>query len=199
MLFSTGYSQNEKVNEIMALGVSGFIQKPYQVRDLLAKVREILDGRVLRGSYFGPAGWSYADWRGTVYPEPLPARFNHLAFLAGQFDFVEVNTSFYRIPAPDPDQGLGRTRPPAFPDFRFWLKLHQSFTHERQLDKPMLDGFRDCLRPLADAGKLAGLLAQFPYSFKFEPANLDYLRRAGRPFPCLAAGRGIPPPKLARG
>ena len=45
VLFSTGYSQNEKVNEILALGVKGFIQKPYQVKDLLAKVREILDGR----------------------------------------------------------------------------------------------------------------------------------------------------------
>ena len=44
VLFSTGYSQNEKVNEIMALGVRGFIQKPYQVRDLLAKVRDVLDG-----------------------------------------------------------------------------------------------------------------------------------------------------------
>ena len=45
VLFSTGYSQNEKVNEIIALGVSGFIQKPYQVNHLLSKVREILDGR----------------------------------------------------------------------------------------------------------------------------------------------------------
>jgi len=45
VLFSTGYSQNEKVNEILALGVRGFIQKPYQIRDLLAKVREILDGK----------------------------------------------------------------------------------------------------------------------------------------------------------
>ncbi len=44
VLFSTGYSQNEKVNEILALGVRGFIQKPYQVKDLLAKVRDILDG-----------------------------------------------------------------------------------------------------------------------------------------------------------
>jgi len=43
VLFSTGYSQNEKVNEILALGVRGFIQKPYQVKDLLAKVRDILD------------------------------------------------------------------------------------------------------------------------------------------------------------
>ncbi len=45
VLFSTGYSQNEKVNEILALGVKGFIQKPYQVRSLLAKIREILDGK----------------------------------------------------------------------------------------------------------------------------------------------------------
>jgi DNA-binding NarL/FixJ family response regulator len=45
VLFSTGYSQNEKVNEIIALGVGGFIQKPYQVQNLLAKVREILDGK----------------------------------------------------------------------------------------------------------------------------------------------------------
>jgi two-component system cell cycle sensor histidine kinase/response regulator CckA len=45
VLFSTGYSQNEKVNEILALGVKGFIQKPYQVRDLLAKVRDILDAK----------------------------------------------------------------------------------------------------------------------------------------------------------
>jgi two-component system cell cycle sensor histidine kinase/response regulator CckA len=44
VLFSTGYSQNEKVNEIIALGVSGFIQKPYQVNGLLSKVRDILDG-----------------------------------------------------------------------------------------------------------------------------------------------------------
>jgi two-component system cell cycle sensor histidine kinase/response regulator CckA len=45
VLFSTGYSQNEKVNEIISLGVSGFIQKPYQVNNLLSKVREILDGK----------------------------------------------------------------------------------------------------------------------------------------------------------
>jgi two-component system cell cycle sensor histidine kinase/response regulator CckA len=44
VLFSTGYSQNEKVNEIISLGVSGFIQKPYQINNLLTKVREILDG-----------------------------------------------------------------------------------------------------------------------------------------------------------
>jgi uncharacterized protein YecE (DUF72 family) len=129
----------------------------------------------LEGLYFGPAGWSYADWRGTVYPEPLPARFNHLAFLAGRFEFVEVNTSFYRIPALSLTQGWA-AKTAAFPAFRFWIKLHQSFTHERRLEAPMLDGFRACLRPLSDSGKLAGLLAQFPWSFKLDAANLAYLR-----------------------
>jgi uncharacterized protein YecE (DUF72 family) len=126
------------------------------------------------GLCFGPAGWSYADWRGTVYPEKLPPRFNHLAFLAGQFDFVEVNTSFYRVPSRKLTQGwVDKTA--GFADFRFWLKLHQSFTHELRLDKLMLEDFRGCLQPLDAAGKLSGLLAQFPYSFKYEPANLGYL------------------------
>lgn len=127
------------------------------------------------GVFFGPAGWSYADWRGTVYPEPLPPRFNHLAFLAGQFDFVEVNTSFYRIPPLTLTRGWA-DKTAACPDFQFWIKLHQSFTHERQLEMPMIDGFHACLQPLAAAGKLAGLLAQFPYSFHFDPGALSYLR-----------------------
>lgn len=126
------------------------------------------------GLFFGPAGWSYADWRGTVYPEPPPPRFEPLAFLAGQFDFIEVNTSFYRVPSLKLTQGWA-DKAAAAPDFTFWLKLHQSFTHERRLEKPLLDAFRDCLRPLADAGRLSGLLAQFPYSFKLDAAALAYL------------------------
>jgi uncharacterized protein YecE (DUF72 family) len=127
------------------------------------------------GIYFGPAGWSYADWRGPVYPEPLPARFNQLAFLATEFDFVEVNTSFYHVPAPALSRGwAGKTS--ACPGFNFWIKLHQSFTHEGKLEQSMIEGFHACLQPLVEAGKLAGLLAQFPYSFKFEPGNLAYLQ-----------------------
>lgn len=127
------------------------------------------------GICFGPAGWSYADWRGPVYPDPLPARFNQLAFLAGQFDFVEVNTTFYRVPNLALTRGwISKTA--ACPDFNFWIKLHQSFTHEHKLEKPIIESFHACLQPLVEAGKLAGLLAQFPYSFKSEPGNLAYLQ-----------------------
>ncbi len=126
------------------------------------------------GVFFGPAGWSYADWRGTVYPEPSPRNFNPLAFLAGRFDFIEVNASFYRIPGTKLTQGwVDKTA--GFPEFRFWVKLHQSFTHELRLVRSLLDACRDGLRPLQDAGKLAGVLAQFPYSFHRTPAGLAYL------------------------
>lgn len=126
------------------------------------------------GICFGPAGWSYADWRGTVYPVPPPRGFSPLAFLAERFDFIEVNTSFYRIPGTRLTQGwVDKTT--GFPGFRFWLKLHQSFTHELRLERPMLEAFHDGLRPLQDAGKLAGVLAQFPYSFHREPASLAFL------------------------
>ncbi|NQU09116.1 MAG: PAS domain S-box protein [Candidatus Abyssubacteria bacterium] len=42
-LLSTGYSQNGKAQEILSSGVKGFIQKPYQVNELLSKVRSVLD------------------------------------------------------------------------------------------------------------------------------------------------------------
>ena len=48
----------------------------------------------------GPAGWHYKDWQGLVYPNPEPRGFRELAYLAGFFDVVEINTSFYGPPRP---------------------------------------------------------------------------------------------------
>src|SRR6202045_1489525 len=44
----------------------------------------------------GPAGWSYTDWAGIVYPRKKPAGFHEAAFLAEYFDTIEINTSFYQ-------------------------------------------------------------------------------------------------------
>jgi len=44
----------------------------------------------------GPAGWSYKDWDGIVYPAPRPRGFDPLEYLAGYFDTVEVNSTYYR-------------------------------------------------------------------------------------------------------
>jgi hypothetical protein len=44
----------------------------------------------------GPAGWSYKDWAGVVYPAPKPRGFDPLRYVAGYFDTVEINSTFYR-------------------------------------------------------------------------------------------------------
>jgi len=40
----------------------------------------------------GPAGWSYQDWNGLVYPTHRDADFHEAAYLAGFFDTIEINT-----------------------------------------------------------------------------------------------------------
>lgn len=131
--------------------------------------------------FFGPAGWSYPDWKGTVYPARLPAGFHPLVFLAERFDFVEVNTTFYHIPAAKLPQGWVE-KTAHLPHFRFWVKIHQSFTHERSAGEWAARQFLAALQPLIEAGKLAGLLAQFPYSFKCTSGNLSLVRNTAELF-----------------
>ncbi|MBI5115636.1 response regulator [Candidatus Poribacteria bacterium] len=44
-ILSTGYSQNDKTEEILRDGVTGFIQKPFQLKELISKVESVLDGQ----------------------------------------------------------------------------------------------------------------------------------------------------------
>ena len=46
----------------------------------------------------GPAGWSYKDWEGVVYPMPKPKGFHEATYLAQYFDTIEINSTFYRPP-----------------------------------------------------------------------------------------------------
>jgi hypothetical protein len=41
----------------------------------------------------GPAGWSYPDWEGPVYPKPKPRGFDPLVYLAQSFDTIEINST----------------------------------------------------------------------------------------------------------
>jgi two-component system cell cycle sensor histidine kinase/response regulator CckA len=44
VLLSSGYSISGKASEILERGCNGFIQKPFDIKKLSVKVREILDG-----------------------------------------------------------------------------------------------------------------------------------------------------------
>ena len=134
----------------------------------------------------GTSGWSYPSgegtWNGIFYPETTKA-VDRLGFYAQHFDTVEVNSSFYRVPAVKTTQEWVKRTPR---DFEFSLKLFQKFTHPEmflkatgkdpaEVDRHDVDQFRAAIDPLAEAGKLGALLAQFPASFKNEPGSRDYL------------------------
>ncbi|HEY2548575.1 MAG TPA: DUF72 domain-containing protein [Candidatus Acidoferrum sp.] len=76
----------------------------------------------------GPAGWSYPDWAGYVYP-PRRKGFHEATYLAEFFDTIEINTSFYNPIRPDhARQWVDRVA--ANPRFVFTAKLWQRFTHD---------------------------------------------------------------------
>lgn len=113
----------------------------------------------------GPAGWSYDDWNGVVYPA-AGRGFDPLAYLATYFDTVEVNSSFYRTPPVTHAKSWAR-RVAANPDFRFTTKLYKAFTHDAGFPAAAeVAAFRRYLEPLAGEGRLGCVLAQYPWSFR---------------------------------
>ncbi|MFQ5663030.1 MAG: DUF72 domain-containing protein [Terriglobia bacterium] len=122
----------------------------------------------------GPAGWSYDDWSGIVYPSPRPRGFHEATYLADYFDTIELNVTFYRTVTPEmARQWLERVA--ANPRFLFTAKLWQAFTHECALTPANERAVRPALEVLRAVGKLGALLAQFPWSFKNIPENRSYL------------------------
>lgn len=121
----------------------------------------------------GPAGWDYQDWQGVVYPAGLKGT-GRLAFLAGLFQAVEINVTFYRPMAAHLTERWSEAVAD-YPDFRFTAKLHNVFTHERRLPDKEVGEFQAGMRPLLSAGRLGVLLAQFPYSFHNTEENRAYL------------------------
>ena len=77
----------------------------------------------------GPAGWSYPDWEGQVYPQPKPRGFDPLAYRAQYFDTIAINSTFSRIPAATMTRSWA-TRVSEHSTFRFTGKLWQGCTHE---------------------------------------------------------------------
>src|SRR3990170_3995790 len=107
----------------------------------------------------GTSGFSYDDWVGSFYPPGLPKR-EWLAYYAREFDTVELNVTYYRIPDRRPVVGWTVRTPPGF---LFAVKAFSGLTHERQA--PDFAGFIEAIEPLRQAGKLGCILAQFPHAF----------------------------------
>src|SRR5688572_7064817 len=127
----------------------------------------------------GTSGYSFRDWIGNFYPLGLP-RGEMLAYYTDHFPVVEVNSTYYRIPPPKVMEQMEKKTPPGF---RFTVKAPRIVTHEQRLDPDAIRAFEACLAPLAEAGKLDGILLQFPWSFRPGPGSRGLLTGTREAFP----------------
>ena len=119
----------------------------------------------------GTSGYSYPDWKGIYYPPSLKQT-DMLTFYAEEFDAVEINYTFYRMPLARTLAAMGQRVPEGF---RFTLKANQVLTHARTLEPTLFEDFCHALTPLQEQGKLGCVLAQFPTSFHNNDQNRSYL------------------------
>ncbi len=119
----------------------------------------------------GTSGYSFDDWKGNFYPPDIE-KGKMLDYYVRFFRTVEINSTYYRIPHPAVMANIVKKAPDGFD---FMVKVPQSFTHKRADLESDVANFREAIKPFEESGKLSGLLAQFPYSFKFSPDGLDYI------------------------
>jgi len=112
--------------------------------------------------YIGCSGWHYDHWRGVYYPQGLP-KSKWLQFYAKQFDTVELNNSFYRLPSEKAFVTWSESSPS---DFTFAVKVSRFITHVKRLRnlESALETFLSRARLLQH--KLGPLLYQLPPNMK---------------------------------
>jgi uncharacterized protein YecE (DUF72 family) len=122
--------------------------------------------------YAGTSGYSYKEWKGSFYPEDLPAD-GMLKHYAGKLPAVEINNTFYRMPKATVLAQWAEQVPDGF---RFVLKASQQITHRLRLkdaSQPVAYFF-DIATTLGD--RLGPALFQLPPNLKKDlPRLTDFL------------------------
>jgi uncharacterized protein YecE (DUF72 family) len=117
----------------------------------------------------GTSGFAYKEWKGSFYPDDLPAS-GMLRYYAEQFPAVEINNTFYRMPA---EKVLRQWAEDVPEDFTFVLKASQQITHRKRLN--------DAAEPVAFFFRIAGvlgdrlgpILVQLPPNLKKDAGRLN--------------------------
>lgn len=121
----------------------------------------------------GTSGYDYPEWEGVLYPKGL-GRKEYLGAYSEVFDAVELNFSYYGMPKAEQIRGmLGRTRRP----IDFSIKANQALTHKVDPATWKDDAleFARGAAPLLEAGRLAAVLLEFPFSFHYKEEERRYL------------------------
>ncbi len=117
----------------------------------------------------GCSGWQYRHWRGNFYPEDLPMS-RWFEFYASQFDTVEINNSFYRLPE---KEIFARWRAAAPKGFLFSVKASRYLTHMKKLKEPA-DALARLFGNVRALGpRLGPVLYQLPPHWTRDQARLD--------------------------
>src|SRR5437763_1230959 len=124
--------------------------------------------------WLGTSGYSYPDWVGPFYP-PRTRSNQMLPLYARSFPLVELNFTFYRVPAAST---LARQAEQTPEGFQFIVKLPRLLSHDR--DPDVLEPFRDAVLELRRRGRLLGLLCQLPQSAHLDDTNRRWIERLGR-------------------
>jgi uncharacterized protein YecE (DUF72 family) len=115
--------------------------------------------------HVGTCGYSYTDWKGPFYPPTIRSD-AMLQFYARSFTAVEIDATYYRVPARATFAGMAARAPHGF---RFSVKLPGSATHapdaQARAVHPDVELLRRNIEPLVEAGMFAAALMQFPNSF----------------------------------
>ena len=119
--------------------------------------------------YVGTSGYSYKEWKGSFYPEKIPAK-EMLSYYAGRLSTVEINATFYRMPQKSMLENWKEQVPPTF---RFSLKAPQRVTHFKRLKETEEETkyFFEVAETLGD--QLGVVLFQLPPNMKKDLPRLE--------------------------
>lgn len=135
-------------------------------------VYKICYNLTMKNVYIGTSGYSYKDWSEIFYPKKLNAA-DYLNYYSTQFNFSELNFSYYTQPVAGNIEKIVSKTPPGF---QFAIKSHKSLTHAPDpFWTDSVKEFKDGIQPLIDREALSAILMQFPYSFHYTPGNRRYL------------------------
>lgn len=119
--------------------------------------------------WVGTSGYSYKEWKGSFYPEKLPAK-DMLQFYGTQLSSVEINNTFYRMPTGKLLTGWLEQVPE---QFRFSIKASRKITHFKRL-KGVEEEMEYLFRTLETMGpRLGVVLFQLPPNFKKDLERLE--------------------------
>jgi uncharacterized protein YecE (DUF72 family) len=133
----------------------------------------------MEGLFVGTSGWVYKGWAGTFYPKEVPAK-EHLGFYASNFNTVEINASFYRLPTETMVRGWRERAPKGF---IFAVKGSRFITHMKKLnaEPESIEIFFERATLLRE--HLGPILWQLPPNLHYDPSRLEsFLSKLPKPF-----------------